>query len=186
MMDDDEITINGRTYTVKTKYDTDAGPPWEEEDGHGIVTEWTRRDKHPGERVLITDSHGYDRRYYDVAATMRIARRDGWGVGPDCIAALRQRLGRAPTAGQLLAAAVDLDYDYLRGWCRDDWCYVGVIVTELESGEEASLWRVDDCNDDYVWQVARELAGEIDDELERAAAATRRRDIMNITRALVR
>jgi hypothetical protein len=27
-------------------------PPWERADGHGPVSDWTRREKRPGERVL--------------------------------------------------------------------------------------------------------------------------------------
>ena len=72
LYDNDEFERGGRTFTFRTEYDDSREAPWEEEDGHGVVSEWTTRDKAPGERVLIADRSR--KRYYDIAATMRIAR----------------------------------------------------------------------------------------------------------------
>lgn len=60
--------------------DNDSGAPWDNCDGYGPVSDWTRRDKKPGELVLNTD-HG-SARFYDYAEACRIARRDQWGVAP--------------------------------------------------------------------------------------------------------
>lgn len=68
---------DGYSVRVHVDYDQDMGAPWEEHDGHGPVSEWTTRDKLPGERVLATDRN--HRRYYDFAEACKIARRDGWG-----------------------------------------------------------------------------------------------------------
>lgn len=162
--------FQNKRFKLELEYDQDAGPPWEECDGHGIVSDWRRcyygerPAKAPGERILHRDRNSY--RTYDVAETMRIARRDGWGLGKEAEAALAQTLGRAPTQGEIVAESVRRDFEYLRAWCNDEWHYCGVIVTLLDDdGEETeyseSLWRVENNDDAYVQEVARELADEI-------------------------
>lgn len=83
----DPITRDGFTVTFKIAPDSDYGTPWENEDGHGPVSDWQRSScmtgypsKRPGQLVLCTD-HGSSR-FYDFAAACRIARRDSWGVAP--------------------------------------------------------------------------------------------------------
>lgn len=164
----DTITINGLTFSVELEYDCCHGAPWEEEDGHGPVSDWTRRDKRPGERVLHSD-HG-SRRYYDVAEATRIAKRDGWGVGADARAALVARLGREPTAGEVTAAAVELDYQYLRAWCTNEWSYVVVTVTLLDTdGDETWLYEciggVGSDDDEHIEGLAQDLAGQIAEQV---------------------
>lgn len=68
------------TIAVTIEPDNDHGAPWEECDGYGPVSDWTRRDKLPGELVLNSDRTS--KRFYDFAEACRIARRDGWGVRP--------------------------------------------------------------------------------------------------------
>ena len=71
------ITVQGRDFAVMAERDDAMGEPWVEHDGHGIVSGWTSRDKRAGERVLSQYRGSF--RYYDVAATMRKARAEGWG-----------------------------------------------------------------------------------------------------------
>ena len=68
------------TCVVAIVDDDQNNPPWENEDGHGPVSDWTRRDKRPGEIELNSD-HG-SKRYYDFQEACKIARRDGWGFMP--------------------------------------------------------------------------------------------------------
>lgn len=154
------FTRHGLTFRTTVEQDTDHGAPWEECDGHGPVTDWTSRDKMPGELVLNVD--GRQRRYYDFAEACRIARRDGWDAPPYKTGTARQRAARAARA----------DFEYLRAWCNDDWSYVGVIVELLDDEGEpvdrASLWGVESSDDAYIEEVAQELA----DELASTAAAT--------------
>lgn len=153
------INIAGRDYTfaVKTVCDSDHGAPWEEEDGHGPVSDWERRDKLPGELILNED-RGM-KRFYDFAEACRIARRDSWGTGVrDDVEGMTRR--------QVAALAARRNFDYLKAWCNDEWHYVGVIVTLLdEDGEEtdidASLWGVEDSDDDYIREEARRLADDL-------------------------
>ena len=147
----------GHTITITVHHDENMGPPWEEHDGHGIVSEWVRRDKRPGELVLITERGAS--RFYDVEATFKIASRDGWGLGDEALAKLASKLGRKPTHRQVIAAAVQSDFEYLRGWCRDEWQWLG-FTTEIETPakqivEGFSCWGFDD--EDYM---IREAIGE--------------------------
>ncbi|WP_239482854.1 hypothetical protein [Paraburkholderia sp. C35] len=92
--DIEEWVIDGRTYRVRINVqdDIDHGAPWEEHDGHGPVSDWTTRDKRPGERVLSSD-RGI-KRFYDVQEANRIAEQDGWGLTEEHKAALLQRLAK--------------------------------------------------------------------------------------------
>jgi hypothetical protein len=147
---------------VTVERDDCMGPPWKEADSHGPVTGWERRDKRPGERILSSD-HGANR-FYDYAAAMELARKDGWGLGPNKLAALERGLGRKATAGEIRAAAVDSDFEFLRGWCNDDWEYVFVSVKlEDEDGREIAsdcIGGVESCGDYWV-ELANGMASEL-------------------------
>lgn len=140
--DGDTFERGGRTFKVEMPYDDTPRCPWEDDCGTGIVSEWTSRDKGPGERLLHSDRSLY--RYYDVAETTKKAKRDGWGLSNDDKAKLAERLGRQPTRKQIIAEAVERDYDRLRRWCNDQWSYVEVVVTAIDDkGEDLksnSLW----------------------------------------------
>ena len=49
--DGDKVTLpDGFTLTFTSEYDAHHGAPWDEECGHGPVTDWVRREKRAGER----------------------------------------------------------------------------------------------------------------------------------------
>jgi len=56
-----EIEHNGRQYIAVIERDDCMREPWREHDGHGAVSDWTSRDKKPGELVLNED--GRDKRF---------------------------------------------------------------------------------------------------------------------------
>lgn len=128
------ITHLGREITIEWFFDQDMGPPWKENDGHGPVSEWTRRDKKPGERVLCVDR--FSKRYYDYAEAIRIARRDGWDAPPY----------NTGTKGQQAVRAVEADFKYLQRWCGNRWWWCGYIVT-IQGYEDQyphnSLWGIE-------------------------------------------
>lgn len=69
---------DGFTVTATIHHDDNCDAPWEREDGHGDVSDWTRRDaKGPGDLILNSDSGSV--RLYAYAAACATARRDGWG-----------------------------------------------------------------------------------------------------------
>lgn len=156
----DTIEVNGRTFKVEIEADDHNDAPWENDCGTGYVTEWRRgRDKEPGERILCQDRGSY--RFYDMERTMRKAKRDGWGLTDADKAKLAIRLNHEPRKGEIIAEAVERDFNRLRAWCNDEWQYVGVIVTDEETGRAASLWGIESDSDDYLAEVARELADEM-------------------------
>lgn len=138
---------NGWTAEIEIQYDEDSGPPWENSDGHGVVTDWQSRDENLEGWELNSDRSSY--RYYDWRATLPIAIRDGWDAPPYKTGTPREQAMRA----------IKLDYEYLRGWCNGDWCYVGLIVTlKDENGEvidEDSCWGYDAESDEYLCSEAR-------------------------------
>ena len=173
----DEFTRNGLNFRVEFEPDHFAGAPWENEDGHGPITDWQNvshwwsngsrevyRPKPAGWRLLCQD--GRMARFYDFAEAIKRAKREGWGLGPNALAELRGKLGRDPTAGEIRAAAVERDFDRLRRWCADDWYYVGCVVTLLDvdgcaTDESESLWGIESDSDDYLTEVAHEMADDI-------------------------
>ena len=69
------------------------------------------------------------------------------------------------TARQYAAAAALADFDRLRRWCDNQWHYVGVIVESLDADEDvidsASIWGIESDADDYLDEVAQDLAAEL-------------------------
>lgn len=167
-MDNHTIELKGLTFRVSIEHDDSHGAPWDECDGHGPVRDcrnlYGRAEKKPGERVLATDRHSAW--VYDWAEASRIAKRDGWGLAPDALAALTKKLGREPKPGEVREAAVQADFDYLRHYLNDDWTYIGVVVTLLDvdgepTSETESLWGIESDAHDYINETARDLASEI-------------------------
>ena len=165
LYDDSIFEHDGHQFRVSFPFDADHGAPWDEEAGHGPVSDWTRRDKAPGERVLAVD-HG-SKRYYDFAAAVRIARRDGWDTPPY----------GAGAPGERAARAAEADFARMRAWLADEWHYCGCFVTLLDATEQESIWGLEDDCSAYLTETAHELAGailsEIRREQERAASAAR-------------
>lgn len=148
------VEFDGFTLTARIEADSDMGPPWEEHDGHGAVSEWTTRPKLAGELVLCQDGFtGGRKRFYDFAGTVRTARAEGWGCS-------------APegfTRRQIAAKAAAEDFDRLRAWCADEWGWCGVIVTASRADVNlgsASLWGIESDAGAYFNEVAAELTAE--------------------------
>lgn len=157
--DSETITVQGRDFAVLLESDEDySREPWNEFDGNGIISEWTSRGKHAGERVIARD--GSRHRFYDFAATIRKAKIEGWDTAPDGIG----------TRGEKALRAVEADFDRWRRFLSGDWEYIGVIVAPIDYDENdepiiddsrvQSLWGIE--SDGNYWrEVATELAEEI-------------------------
>lgn len=150
-------TVDGFDVVATVKHDDTMRAPWKEHDGHGPVSEWTQRDKAPGERVLSEDRRS--KRFYDFAEAVKIAKRDGWGVEGG------KRDGE--TDGQYAARAAEHDFKVLRAWCNDEWHWSGVVVTVSRAGVElgaASVWGVErnypGSDNSYLTETANELLSE--------------------------
>lgn len=145
-IDSETYEYRGHAIRIDIHHDEHMGPPWEEHDGHGIVSDWEHRDKRPGEWILYSD--GRSKRFYDVTETLKRAKADGWGLGEEENAKLTKRLGHKPTNKEVIAESVRQDFEYLRRWCNDDWVWLG-YTTEIETPEGNtvsgdSCWGFDD------------------------------------------
>lgn len=154
----EQLEQHGVTYRIDRFYDCDMGAPWDEHDGHGVVSDWTTRDKRPSERVLNSDRHG-KKRYYDIQATIKKATSEGWGCA---------NLGTKLTPKQSIAEAVERDFKYLQDWCNDQWHWMGLEVTEIREdtdgfkydGYSASLWGIESESD--ISSMVQDLIGEVE------------------------
>lgn len=159
VIDTFELTHDGRTFRAETFHDEDMGEPWKVHDGHGVISDWTTRDKRPGERVLISDRS--NKRYYDIAETQKIALRDGWDTEPYGTGTKRERAARA----------VEADFERMQAWCKDEWSWVWLKVTLLDSDDEPTdeyetLGGIEgDSGMEYLKEEAESMAGEISDRL---------------------
>lgn len=158
----------GKTFLAEIYTDDEyADAPWDNSDGHGIVSEWETRSKLPGELVLCEDRRS--RRFYDVQETMKKARAENWGLSEPALAKLCESLGRQATRGEIVAASVRADFEFLRGWCNGEWRYVGVCVRALDDDGETigepfdnAIWGIESWDAAYIREVAIELAREIE------------------------
>lgn len=152
----DTITTKEGPFVVTARivHDEFMGPPWEEHDGHGPVSPWTRRPKAPGERVLHEDRGSY--RYYDWQEAIKIAKRDGWGFGEG-------------TKGQQAVRAVQADFEAMRAWCRNKWHWCGIVLSIAKNGitlddHATSLWGIElnypGSDNSFLLTVANELLDE--------------------------
>lgn len=113
MQFDTDIERDGFTLRATIDHDSDYGTPWDDEDGHGPVSDWTKRAKLPGELVLCEDDRG-SRRFYDFAEACRMALRDGWGWLPGSL-----RMERAGDNHQAILVMPDGSEPYHSDWHAD-------------------------------------------------------------------
>lgn len=148
--DESTVEVDGFTVCARIERDETFGAPWEEHDGHGEVSDWTTRPKLAGEFVLSQEGFtGGTRRYYDFAGACRTARADGWGTAD----------GQQPeeSARQYAARAALEDFERLKAWCNDWWCWAGVVLTVSREDVElggASLWGIESDAGAYFGDVA--------------------------------
>ncbi len=141
------------SFRVEWFYDSDSDAPWNNEDGHGPVSDWEHRSKKPGEMILNSDRGSH--RFYDFAKAVRIAKRDKWNTAPY----------EWPSEGARAHAAAMADYERLRQFCTDQWHYCGIVVTLLDADDEpdsvnASLWGIESDSPEYHEEVIGELITE--------------------------
>lgn len=170
-----EFTHHGHKFIARLYYDEDHGAPWDESDGHGPVSDWVsgryhftgHAPKRPGQRPIGDSDHGA-RRFYDWQEATAIAKRDGWGLAPDDLAALEKRLGRKPTRKQIIREAVQRDYDYLDRWARDLWHWCGVSVAPMQPSYDRLREAVEAAIDVEIDDDARDTLDSVICDLQRA------------------
>jgi hypothetical protein len=150
LIDTEEFTHRGFTFVANIYYAEDFGPPWKEHDGHGPVSDWTKRPKGPGEMILHQDCGSYH--YYNFAEAVKIAKREGWDA-PPYGGTKEERAHRAAMA----------DYQYLRRWCNDDWQWVGIsVVLHGEQDQFAhAVWGIESDAAECLKEVRVTLADDL-------------------------
>lgn len=166
-----EFTHNGLAFVAEIHHDDSHGAPWEECDGFFHVDRVSSDyQKRPSEVFLHKGDSREWSYVYDVRAAIAQAVRESWG----CKGGMRE--GETPR--QYAARAVRETAEFLRGWCADEWGYVGVKVSRADSegetvGESSSLWGVESCGDYAETDVCAELADDVI-SLNRAKRAERK------------
>lgn len=159
------VEHEGLRFRVEFDSDDSYREPWKECDGHGVVSDWTTRDKRPGEIVINSDRDS--KRYYDWAESIKIAKRDRWDAPPYGVG----------TKGEQAVRAVKADYKYLKAWCDDEWNYQLVTITCLdEDGNELlsdSLGGVEsykDYHEEMAWDMIEDMVAGVREKLAQQAA----------------
>lgn len=168
------IEHGGASVLIEYFPDYDADAPWDKECGHGPIREigrsrYVRPSKKPGE-VLLDNGMG-DYWAYDFQGAIAQAHEEGWGLGDEDIKALARKLGRSPTKGEIVAESVRQDMQYLSGWLRDEWSYVGIVCTLLDAdGEKTeytdSCWGFETFKD-YHETAGRKMAKDLAESVAR-------------------
>jgi hypothetical protein len=165
----DKITceVDGFKVVARVEHDPDGGPPWDDGDGNGIVSEWTTRAKRPGERILSTDRNSH--RFYDFAATVQRAKDDQWDSPPY----------NTGTKGDRAVRAVERDFKSMAAWCNNKWHYGYVTVTVSREGVKLASVSTGglECNHPFgeangaLLEVANDLLDEAMDKARAKLAA---------------
>lgn len=147
----DTFEHQGQQFKALFETDCDVIAPWKEYDSHGVISEWTTTDKRPGEKILYSD--GRQKLMYDIQATTKRARADGWNHEP-----------YTGTKGEQAARAVAADFERLRQFCEGHWSYVVLTVELLDEDGEAitseTLGGIESDDPDMM-DHARQLAEEV-------------------------
>jgi hypothetical protein len=175
---------NGKLYDVRFYADHDMGAPQEWSDCHGVVHSygWNPTDEEQLEQHLLdyepeleeetrlrmirllwkSNRWGGDGLYYDVMASLEIARKEWGHTDPDAA-----------------MAAVERDFAYLKGYYDEEWhwCTLGVAPFDefndvdedarqfcggyestiiFPSNDEERAWR-EECINDKIAEVEHEL-----------------------------
>lgn len=131
-------------YTVRVEFTPDdcSSLPWQEFEGHGeirtVYARYGHPEKKPGELVIHEERGTHW--LYDVQGVISKATREGWGLQPEEVAKLAEKLKRAPTKREIIARAVELDAEYCAGWLdgRYSWAVCWATVLDPEGREVSS------------------------------------------------
>jgi hypothetical protein len=185
--DGEIVERGGYRFRVNYPNDEDHEAPWNDGDGQGIVIEPNRytQAKKPGWRVLHSGDR-WDKWYFDWQGTIAKAKLEGWGLGPEGIAALAWKLKRDPTPGEINEEAVEQNFQWMRGFLRDDWWYCAIIITHLPDPDDDTVprdyhpdhacWGFDTSSPEYIAEETDSMIDNYIGELDTMAAQERREE----------
>ena len=141
---------DGREYVAEIHAD-DSGTPWDNCTPYATPQQSSRDysgnvKKAAGEIVLHTGGRNEYSYVYPFAEAVRQLRKEG-------------------VSGQDAVKNVNAEVERFRSWLNDEWHYVGVVVRLAGScskcGKSESLWGIESDCEDYIREVANELAQEL-------------------------
>ena len=146
------VVYKGLTFEVTDEPDCGYSAPWENSDGHGVVSDWETRRKYPSERILSKDRGNC--LYYDVQESIEKAKKEGWQPCHTNPAGLSKR--------QIAALAVEEDFQRLKDWCDEKWWYTFIKVSVGLNGDELGYDSVggveSDCGSETFLEIANDLS----------------------------
>ena len=126
--------INGYKFKIVNQQGDDV-PPWQYCDNEAdLVSDWTRRDKKPGEFVLNNDR--IFKRFFDYQAACKYALKNQWGS--------RDALP-GDTKKQIASKAALNLFNYWRSWCDDEWTYRYVEITLINPDTNQETDFIESC-----------------------------------------
>jgi hypothetical protein len=153
---------HGREFVMTTRSDDYSGPPWKDDGGAVNVDERVHYQraghypKGPGERIIhVCRTTVY---VVDVRAEYERVYAEGWGLCDADAAKLAAKLERTPSRKEIAIESVERNIKRMVGWLNNDWGYVGVVVTDVLSGDSDALWRIESDDPTYILEVRDELA----------------------------
>lgn len=140
----DSFEHSNCTIQVHWSDDPDMGPPWEVHEGHGVVLDGY--DEHANVLRLTPYKPGTCNWYYDFDASRQIAIRDRWGLTPDELDKLQRPRKRPLTDVEITEAAVQADFEHLRAWCHDEWCWLAAdVIVDVRTREGSCFLKAVSC-----------------------------------------
>lgn len=126
--------INGYEFKIVNQQDDDM-PPWEFCDNEAdLLSDWTRRDKKPGELVLNTD--GTFKRFFDYQTACKYALKNQWGSRDSLPTDTKKQIASK--------AALNL-FNYWRSWCDDEWAYRYIEITLIDPDTNQETDLIESC-----------------------------------------
>jgi hypothetical protein len=146
--------VTGRVYKVEVFADDYLGPPDQIHDGHGVVVRPQDYTSTPSEENEMREALYrplWNNVRYDFIGSVQKAI-DEWGVSPE-----------------KAEEAVEQDYQYLRGYYRDEWrwCYIVATLVEDESfsnsvgGFESTILDDQKQYDEFVSDIVLDIEHQI-------------------------
>ena len=139
--------INGYNFIIVNELDDNIAPWGYCDNEADLVSDWTQRDKKPGEMILNT--HRRFKRFFDYQAACKYALKYQWGS--------RDALP-GDTKKQIASKAALNLFNYWRSWFDDEWTYRYVEITLInpDTNQETdfieSCGGIEDLNDyDQDW-----------------------------------
>jgi hypothetical protein len=174
------VENNGRHYRVTIEHDDAARAPWEDCEGTIEVTRVVHNygsycgpSKKPSEYVFHRGYRGCYSYVVDIPQAIDKALSEHWGVSDAVCSGVALAKGRPMTEREVAVYAVNQNIEFIRGWCADEWQYVGVSVALLDDDGEpegehgAALWGIESISGDYINDsVVPDLISQIEHEID--------------------